>query len=197
VVVAAIERYTTDVPAGVEGLAHPYTANRFARRPGSPASAIARLAYVSCLPHGNSITFIKVTKMTSSDIQEIKALNAKYNFSLDEGNADAWATCFTADGVFNAALGGSKLKGTEQLKAFVPTCSATFGTMYHLTTNEIISVDGENARQKCYLQFFAKKDGALDGYICVYDDWLKRENGAWKYSRRDVATKDKFTHLKD
>jgi uncharacterized protein (TIGR02246 family) len=135
--------------------------------------------------------------MTSSDIQEIKALNAKYNFSLDEGDADGWARCFTADGTFNAALGGTKLKGTEQLKAFVPTCTAAFGTMYHLTTNEIISIDGENARQKCYLQFFAKKDGALDGYICVYDDWLKRENGAWKYSHRDVATKGKFTHLKD
>jgi uncharacterized protein (TIGR02246 family) len=111
--------------------------------------------------------------MTSSDIQEIKALNAKYNFSLDEGDADGWARCFTADGTFNAALGGTKLKGTEQLKAFVPTCTAAFGTMYHLTTNEIISIDGENARQKCYLQFFAKKDGALDGYICVYDDWLR------------------------
>lgn len=135
--------------------------------------------------------------MASSDIQEIKALNAKYNFSLDEGNAEAWASCFTADGAFNAAIGGAKPEGAEQLKAFVPTCVATFGTMYHLTTNEIISVDGESARQKCYLQFFAKKDGALDGYICVYDDWLKRENGDWKYSRRDVATKDKFTHLKD
>ncbi len=135
--------------------------------------------------------------MASSDIQEIKALNAKYNFSLDEGNADAWARCFTADGAFNAAIDGAKPKGTEQLKAFVPTCIATFGTMYHLTTNEIISVDGENARQKCYLQFFTKKDDTLDGYICVYDDWLKRENGDWKYSRRDVATKDKFTHLKD
>lgn len=138
-----------------------------------------------------------MTKVASSDIQEIKALNAKYNFSLDEGSADAWASCFTADGAFNAAIDGAKPKGTEQLEAFVPTCIATFGTMYHLTTNEVISVDGENARQKCYLQFFAKKDGILDGYICVYDDWLKRENGNWKYSRRDVVTKDKFTHLKD
>ena len=58
-----------------------------------------------------------------------------------------------------------------------------------------ISVNGENARQKCYLQFFTKKDSAIDGYICVYDDWLKRENGAWKYSRRDVISKDRFSHL--
>jgi ketosteroid isomerase-like protein len=150
---------------------------------------------MSRLPQGNSITFIEVTKMTPGDIQEIKALNAKYNFSIDEGNAEAWAGCFTTDGAFNAAIEGETPKGTEQLKAFVPTGIATFGTMYHLTTNEIISVDGENARQKCYLQFFTKKDGAIDGYICVYDDWLKRENGAWKYSRRDVISKDRFSHL--
>jgi ketosteroid isomerase-like protein len=145
----------------------------------------------------NSTTFIEVTKMASSDIQEIKALNAKYNFSLDESNAEAWASCFTADGAFNASIDGAKPKGTEQLEAFVPTCTATYGTMYHLTTNEIISVDGEHARQKCYLQFFTKKNGTLEGYICVYDDWHKRENGVWKYSRRNVATKDRFTHLED
>jgi hypothetical protein len=150
---------------------------------------------MSCLPQGNSITFMEVTKVTPGDIQEIKALNAKYNFSIDEGNATAWASCFTADGDFNAAIDGARPKGTEQLKAFIRVGIATFGTMYHLTTNEIISVDGENARQKCYLQFFTKKDGAIDGYICVYDDWLKRENGVWKYSRRDVITKDKFSHL--
>jgi ketosteroid isomerase-like protein len=135
--------------------------------------------------------------MASNDIQEIKALNANYNFSVDGGDAKGWANCFTADGEFNPLIEGEKPKGTRQLEAFIGTSSAVFGTMYHLTTNEIISVDGENARQKCYLQFFAKKDGVLDGYICVYDDWLKRENGAWKYSRRDVATKDRFTHLKD
>jgi hypothetical protein len=135
--------------------------------------------------------------MASSDIQEIQALNAKYNFSMDEGNAEAWASCFTVEGVFNGVIDGEKPKGAEQLKAFVAKGIAAFGTMYHLTTNEIISVDGENARQKCYLQFFTKKDGAMDGYICVYDDWLKRENGTWAYSRRDVISKDKFSHLKD
>ena len=152
---------------------------------------------MSCLQQRNSIPFIAVTKMASSDIQEIQALNAKYNFSMDEGNAEAWASCFTVDGVFNGVIDGEKPKGAEQLKAFVAKGIAAFGTMYHLTTNEIISVDGESARQKCYLQFFTKKHGAIDGYICVYDDWLKRENGIWAYSRRDVISKDKFSHLKD
>jgi 4-carboxymuconolactone decarboxylase len=125
----------------------------------------------------------------------VSTVDAKYNFAIDEGNAEEWASCFPADGAFNAAIEGEQPRGTEQLKAFVPTGTTTFGTMYHFTTNEIISADGENARQKCYLQFFSKRDGAINGYICVYDDWLKRENGAWKYNRRDVISKDQFSHL--
>lgn len=132
---------------------------------------------------------------STAAIQEIKELNARYNFAVDECAPDAWAACFTADGVFNALLEGEKPKGTEQLKRFALTVNAAFGQMHHLTTNEIITLDGDTARQKCYLLFFYKKDGVLEGTICTYEDWLERENGAWKYSRRDVFAKAKFTHL--
>lgn len=129
--------------------------------------------------------------------QEIKELNSKYNFAVDECNADAWANCFTADGVFNALLEGEKPCGTDQLKKFVLTVNAAFGKMNHLTTNELITFEGETAIQKCYLLFFYKKDGQLEGSICVYDDALERENGVWKYSRRNVEVKAKFADIKD
>jgi ketosteroid isomerase-like protein len=130
-------------------------------------------------------------------IQEIKELNAKYNFAVDDCDADAWASCFTADGVFNALLEGEKPRGTDQLKAFVRTVNDAFGKMNHLTTNELITFDGETASQKCYLLFFYKKNGQLEGSICVYDDALQRENGEWKYRRRNVEVKAKFADIKD
>lgn len=135
--------------------------------------------------------------MAASDIQEIKALNATYNFAMDDGDPDAWAGCFTKNGAFNALMEGQKPVGTEALKAFVGVCRANFGQMYHLTTNEIITIDGDKATQKCYLQFFVKKDGLLEGYICVYDDLIEREDGKWKFARRDVTAKDKFTRVQD
>ena len=130
-------------------------------------------------------------------IQEIKELNAKYNFAVDNCDADAWASCFTSDGVFNALLEGEKPRGTDQLRNFVHTVNDAFGKMNHLTTNELITFDRETARQKCYLLFFYKKGGQLEGNICVYEDELQRENGAWKYSRRDVEVKAKFADIKD
>ncbi|WP_017761239.1 nuclear transport factor 2 family protein [Pseudacidovorax intermedius] len=133
-----------------------------------------------------------------ASILEIQALNAQYNFAVDEADGDAWAACFTTSGVFNALLEGERPVGTEELKKFVTTVNHAFGQMHHLTTNEIISFEGDGkARQKCYLQFFYKKDGQLEGTLCVYDDWLEIENGAWKFSRRDVLPKAKFAHLND
>jgi uncharacterized protein (TIGR02246 family) len=130
-----------------------------------------------------------------ADILEIQALNARYNYAVDDADGKAWAACFTKRGVFNALIEGQQPCGPEELAAFVTLCNATFGRMHHLTTNEIITFDGDTARQKAYLQFFAVKDSKAEGNICVYHDWLEREDGAWKYSRRDVEYKVKFAEF--
>jgi uncharacterized protein (TIGR02246 family) len=130
------------------------------------------------------------------DILEIQALNARYNFSVDASDADAWADCFTRDGVFHALIEGHTPCGTEALRKFVPIVSAAFGQMNHLTTNELIAFDGEDAAtQKCYLQFFTRKGGRLEGYICIYSDVLAREDGRWRYQDRKVAIQTKFADL--
>ena len=132
-----------------------------------------------------------------SDVQAIRRLNASYNFAIDDADAEAWAACYTTDGVFNALIEGEKPRGTEALKRFVKTVTDAFGQMHHFTTNEIIDFDigGDTARQKCYLQFFYKKNDRIEGAICVYEDWLARENGSWRYSRRDVVLKNKFVEF--
>ncbi|UNK40936.1 nuclear transport factor 2 family protein (plasmid) [Shinella sp. H4-D48] len=134
-------------------------------------------------------------KARLADILEIKALNAKYNYAVDDADGEKWASCFTKTGVFNALIEGQRPCGPQELAAFVGLCNETFGMMHHLTTNEIISFDGATARQKVYLQFFAVKDGKTEGSICVYQDWLEQVDGAWKYSRRDVEYKVKFTEF--
>lgn len=131
----------------------------------------------------------------TTDVLEILRLNARYNFAVDAGDAQAWAACFTRDGVFHALLEGHTPKGTAELEAFVPACTAAFGTMHHLTTNEVVDVDGDRATQTCYLQFFAEKDGTVQGSICVYRDELAREDGQWRYADRKVEFKRSFATL--
>src|SRR5262249_22685262 len=43
--------------------------------------------------------------MTAQDLVEIQQLYAKYNWSLDSGDAETYASTFTPDGVFNNNVG--------------------------------------------------------------------------------------------
>ncbi|MFJ5162380.1 nuclear transport factor 2 family protein [Pantoea sp. NPDC088449] len=132
-----------------------------------------------------------------ADKIEIKELNAKYNFSVDEYYAESWADCSTKDGVFNALLPGRAPRGRDALIKFVDVVVEAFGKMHHLTINEIILLGGNEAQQKCYLQFIYNKNGAIQGGICIYNDWLEKENSKWKYSRRDVVYKTKSVDIPD
>jgi len=138
-----------------------------------------------------------MTTDNTAAILEIMRLNARYNFSVDAADGPAWADCFTRDGVFYALLEGHTPKGADELSAFVPVLVEAFGTMHHLTTNEIIDVDGDTATQTCYLQFFVANKGLTQGSLCVYHDELAREDGAWKFVSRRVDFKRPFTTLTD
>ncbi|NWJ73080.1 nuclear transport factor 2 family protein [Pseudonocardia sp. ICBG1122] len=130
---------------------------------------------------------------TLADLEEIRALNARYNFAVDQGTPEEWAATFSTDGVFHALIEGQTPKGHAELAAFVPLCRDTFDPMRHLTMNEVVSVSGDTATQTCYLLFFANTAGTVSGTVCVYTDELVREDGAWRYRDRKVAPVMPFT----
>ena len=111
-----------------------------------------------------------IEKIHTADVQAIKTLNASYNYAIDESDGKAWVACFTRKGVFNGIVKGEHPRGAEELAIFFKTSNNVFGEMHHLTTNEIITFDGDTARQKAYLQFFSKNNGKVEGSICVYQD---------------------------
>ncbi len=128
-------------------------------------------------------------------IEEIRALRARYNYAVDEGTPEEWAATFSKDGVFHALIPGQTPRGHAELAAFVPLCRATFGAMRHLTMNELIEVDGDTATQTAYLLFIAENNGVVDGTVCVFEDELVREDGAWKFADRKVRPAMPFTKL--
>lgn len=67
--------------------------------------------------------------------------------------------------------------------------------MRHLTMNELIEVDGDTATRTAYLLFFAENNGVVDGTVCVYEDQLVFEDGAWKFADRKVRPAMPFTKL--
>lgn len=141
------------------------------------------------------ITEATTSQTTQNAVDEIRALGARYNFALDEGTPQEWADTFAKTGVFHSLIEGQEPRGHAELADFVPLCREAVGPMRHLTMNEIITVTGDTATQTCYLLFFAKKNGNVDGAICVYEDELVLEDGEWKFQDRKVRPVMPFTQL--
>ena len=129
----------------------------------------------------------------AADHVEILNLLATYNHAIDYNDPEAWADCFTEDGVFDARP-VTHSKGREELMAFV---TASSGGTRHWTTNPLIHVDGDTATLDLYLMTVtpgqAVGDAPQPGVTGRYHDELVRVNGAWKIKHRkldfDVAPK--------
>ena len=85
--------------------------------------------------------------LTTEDRLDILDLLARYNYAIDDNDGDAWAACFTEDGVFTSPNGS--FTGREALSKFADESKR--GGL-HLTSNHIITCDGNEVEMRCYLQ---------------------------------------------
>ena len=119
------------------------------------------------------------------DRMAILDLCAQYNYYIDTGEAEKWADTFTADGVFDGAVG--RAEGREALIAF----GRQFGTDYpgamHFTDNHLFEHDGDAMKHKCFLSFQVPSDGGTNLVLVGYEDELVRVDGAWKFCSRRVG----------
>jgi hypothetical protein len=111
------------------------------------------------------------------DRDEIRQLLARYVHAIDAGKGDDWAATFTDDGVFD--MGGRSVEGAVALRAF----AEGRGGARHVVANEVIDVDGDEARVQAYVFVFAgtPPTGTVSG---SYDDSLRRVDGRWRFARR-------------
>lgn len=121
--------------------------------------------------------------LTFEDKYEITELAARYNHALDTGDGDAWAATFTDDGVF--ASSGSTLTGTEALAEFAR--DRDNARQRHWTNNIVIDGDGREATLRCYLHVMLVGTPGIEIVTSGrYTDQLRRVDGEWKFSRREL-----------
>ena len=126
-------------------------------------------------------------ELTTADVIEIEQLYAKYNHELDSGDADAWAGCYVADGVFTTNVQGS-FAGTEKLKGFAKGWTASDGgARRHLVSNLTVAGSTAGADGKVYLVLLnlrAKPTGiAATG---MYTDTLVKTKDGWRFKTRTL-----------
>jgi uncharacterized protein (TIGR02246 family) len=127
------------------------------------------------------------------DREEIRALILAYGRAHDHRDYRSFANLFAAEGEWMGGLGSAK--GPEAIFALMderighnplPEGSGTF----HVMTNEQIEIDGDRASSVTKWLYItpAADDSPKLTYLGHYDDQFIRENGAWKFLRRQSVS---------
>src|SRR5438477_12234872 len=84
--------------------------------------------------------------LTVQDLVEIQQLYAKYNWALDSGDAEGYASTFTPDGVFNNNA------GHDAIVKFAETFHGGMGAhVRHWNTNLMVLPTADGASGQVYL----------------------------------------------
>jgi hypothetical protein len=142
--------------------------------------------------------------LSPADHAEITDLYARYNLASDAGDADAYAACFTPDGLLlvrglslsatGAMQRGGELRvqGRDALAAFKRRDVGGRNGRYRRHWNGSLALrrlDAERVEGRCYLQAYNGEPGALPtlAQTGVYEDVLVSPGGAWLFACRTLV----------
>jgi hypothetical protein len=123
------------------------------------------------------------TSLTAQDLVDIQQLYAKYNWALDSGDSEGYASTFTPDGVFNTNV------GHDAIVKFAETFHAGLGShVRHWNTNLMVLPTASGASGQVYLVLvdFGTKPAAIVTSASYSDELVKTAQG-WRFKKR--ATK--------
>ena len=119
---------------------------------------------------------------TAQDFVDIQQLYARYNWSLDAGDAEAYASTFTPDGTFNTNV------GHDAIVKFANTFHSGLGAhVKHWNTNLMITPTAEGATGQVYLVLvdFATKPPTIATSASYSDELVKTAQG-WRFKKRQT-----------
>ena len=120
--------------------------------------------------------------LTTQDLIEIQQLYARYNLTLDAGDAEGYASTFTPDGVFNTNV------GHDAIVKFANTFHAGLGAhVRHWNTNLMILPSTAGASGQVYLVLvdFATTPATIAASGSYADELVKTAEG-WRFKKRAV-----------
>lgn len=122
--------------------------------------------------------------LAAADRAEITELSARFDNSLDSGDADKFVSTFVSKGELVGFWGVSR--GPDQIRQAHAFMLATFARdKRHVVTNHEIVVSGDSATMFCYLVVFDRLSLAVTG-TATFTDELSRTEGEWKFVRRTL-----------
>jgi uncharacterized protein (TIGR02246 family) len=120
------------------------------------------------------------------DIVAIQQLYAGFCNTLDDGEADAFAECFTADASFGGV--GTPVRGHDELRKFAVDMVGK--NVRHVATGIYVEGDGDEAVGRAYLVAYRGTRPAKLLATGRYRDRIRRIDGSWRFAER-VFTPDR------
>ena len=118
--------------------------------------------------------------LTAQDFVEIQQLYSRYNWTIDAGDSEGYASTFTADGVFNNNV------GHDAIVKFADAFHAGLGShVRHWNTNLMILPSERGATGQVYLVLvdFGTKPATIVTSASYADDLVKTAEG-WRFAKR-------------
>jgi len=134
------------------------------------------------------------------DLAAIRQLFIDYKMALDRQDFAAYAALFAADGEFIATpqQGLQQAKGPAAIQALVEGMTGSLlgaepGDDFHVVVNPLIELDADDpdraSAEVTWLYVVKGEDGAPAlAKLGHYDDVLVREDGQWRFLRREAPT---------
>jgi ketosteroid isomerase-like protein len=139
------------------------------------------------MPEDSVITPVPDALRGLADRHEILELSARYNRAADGTDVPALLDVFSDDAVveMHGGADGPAVFSGDSLAQLVAPYE---GQRVHLTTDAIVSLDGDRATHQSTLLLCtrSKKRGIAALFTGRYDDELVRTTAGWRFSRRLV-----------
>jgi uncharacterized protein (TIGR02246 family) len=124
--------------------------------------------------------------LETGDVVAIHQLYAGFCNTLDDGEADAFAECFTADASFGGV--GTPVRGRDALRKFAVEMVGK--NIRHVATGVYVEGDGDEAVGRAYLVAYRGTRPAKLLATGRYRDRIRRVDGSWRFVER-VFTPDR------
>jgi 3-phenylpropionate/cinnamic acid dioxygenase small subunit len=120
--------------------------------------------------------------------QALLDLHARYAFTIDDGDAEAWAACFTPDGVLETTR-PLLVSGTAELTAFARARAVeSKAPARHVTWHETFAQapNGQISARCSAALVETRMGGVVAVFTATYLDTFVKGIGGWMIGRRRV-----------
>ena len=125
---------------------------------------------------------------TIDDQIEIQKLSQTYADGVMTRDPDVWSSTWASDGVWYLGT-PDPIQGRDTILQVWLGAMGGYPVVLHIVQPGIIDVDGDTAKARFYIhESIVTGDGDQIFNMGVYNDTLKKEDGAWKFASREFRS---------